>query len=323
MDRDVVIGIDGGGTNTRVLICDLKGNKLAFAEGGSASKYKDENASDHVKATIEAALAQAGRVTADVAMLVAGIAGYESEADDAWITSFTDLPGLNCPKLHLNDSDIAHAGALQNRPGIIAIAGTGTMIMGINESGMRIRNSNYHQYAYSAARHLAYDAVFGVLGGHRDDSNEGLIAEMLQHWQAKNLEQFQEFARQGFHPDTMKRNQLFGQFAPQVTRAANQGSSVARRVCNRAAEQLQLGIELVGSNFDQHNVEVALIGSVICSTYMREKLTELLIANPIKQYQVVEPQFSPVVGAILLANKELGISLKEMYRWENVDANVG
>ncbi|WP_078502732.1 BadF/BadG/BcrA/BcrD ATPase family protein [Paenibacillus selenitireducens] len=307
MERDVVIGIDGGGTSTRVMICDLKGNELAYAEGGCASKYKDENASDHVKATIEDALAKAGRVATDVAMLVAGIAGYESEADDAWIIPFTDLPGLHCPKLHLNDSDIAHAGALQNRPGIIAIAGTGTMIMGINEYGRRIRNSDYHQYAYSAARHLAYDAVYEVLAGLRDDSNEGLITEMLQYLQVSSLEQLQELARQGFHPDTMKRNQLFGQFAPQVTRAAEQGSSVARRVCNRAAEQLRLGIELVGSNFAQRNVEVALIGSVICSPYMSGKLTELLMANPIKQYRVVETQLQPVVGAILLAYKELGI----------------
>ena len=105
----------------------------------------------------------------------------------------------------------------------------------------------------------------------------------------------------------MKRDQLFGQFAPHVTRAAEQGSSVAIRVCNRAAEQLRLGIELVGSSFVQRDVEVALIGSVICSTYMSGKLTELLMANPIKQYRVVEPQLPPVAGAILLAYKGLGI----------------
>lgn len=206
IERDIVIGIDGGGTRTRVMICDLKGNELAYAEGGCASKYKDENTAVHVKATIEEALTKADRVATDVAMLVAGIAGYESEADDAWITDFTDLTGLHCPKLHLNDSDIAHAGALQNRPGIIAIAGTGTMIMGMNENERRIRNSDYHQYAFSAARHLAYDAVYEVLASHRDDSDERLIMEMLQYWQANCLEQLQELARQGFHPDTMRRD---------------------------------------------------------------------------------------------------------------------
>jgi glucosamine kinase len=105
----------------------------------------------------------------------------------------------------------------------------------------------------------------------------------------------------------MKRDQLFKQFAPQVTMAAEQGSSVARHVCNRAAGQLELGIELVDSNSAERRVEVAFIGSVICSPYMRSKLTELLIANPIKHYRVVEPQFLPVVGAILLAYKELGV----------------
>ncbi|MEW8987291.1 MAG: hypothetical protein AB2401_09875 [Bacillus sp. (in: firmicutes)] len=46
----------------------------------------------------------------------------------------------------------------------------------------------------------------------------------------------------------MKRDQQFRQFVPQVTIAAEQGSSVARRVCHRAAEQMRLGIELVGSD---------------------------------------------------------------------------
>lgn len=311
-ERNIVVGIDGGGTNTRVMICDLNGNELAYAEGGCASKYKDVNTAENVKATIKDALAVAGRNTTDVAALVAGIAGYDSEADDAWIPAFTDLPGLDCPKLHLNDSDVAHAGALQNQPGIIAIAGTGTMVMGINEYGTRTRNLDYCHYSYSAARHLAYDAVYEVLAGHLDDSNEGLIAQMLQHWKTNSLEQLQELARRGFEPDTMKRDQHFGQFAPCVTAAAEQGSSIARNVCNRAVEQLRLGIELVGSNFAERSVDVVLIGSVICSPYMRSKLTELLMANPLKQYRVVEPLFPPVVGAILLAYKELGIPLQNL-----------
>ncbi|MCY9530190.1 ATPase [Paenibacillus alvei] len=307
MERNIVIGIDGGGTNTRVMICDLNGNELAYAEGGCASKYKDENAAENVKAAIKNALAIAGRDTTSVAALVAGLAGYDSEADDVWIHAFTDLPGLDCPKLHLNDSDVAHAGALQNQPGIIAIAGTGTMIMGINEYGTRTRNLDYRHYAYSAARHLAYDAVYEVLADPPDDSNKGLIAEMMQHWQLNSLEQLQELARRGFEPDTMKRDQHFGQFAPCVTTAAEQGSSIARSVCNRAVEQLRLGIELVGSNFAERSIDVALIGSVICSSYMRSKLSEMLIAHPVKQYRLVDPLFPPVVGAILLAYKELGV----------------
>lgn len=307
VESSVVIGIDGGGTSTRVLVCDLKGNELAYETGGCASRYKDKNASTNVKTAIAGALSKAGRDPKDAVMLVAGIAGYESEADEEWMTAFTDLPGLHCPKLHLNDADIAHAGAHQSRPGIIAIAGTGTMIMGINEQGRKIRNGDLHHYAFSAARHLAYEAVYEVLAGYRDDSNTGLIMEMMKHWQVSSLEQLQELARQGFHPDPMKRNQQFGNFAPQVTKAAEQGSFVARRVCDRALEQLRLGIELVGSNFEEQHIEVAFIGSVIRSPYMKKKLRELLMANPMKQYRMVEPQYEPVVGAILLAYKELGL----------------
>lgn len=62
MERNIVVGIDGGGTNTRVMICDLNGNELAYAEGSCASKYKDENAAENVKATIKNALAIEGEI---------------------------------------------------------------------------------------------------------------------------------------------------------------------------------------------------------------------------------------------------------------------
>ncbi len=305
MGDEVVIGIDGGGTSTRVIISDLHGNQLAYAEGGCASKYKDKNASLHVKSTIENALSQAKRQTTDAVMLVAGIASYESRADDDWIVSFTDLPGLACPKKHLNDSDVAHAGALNNRPGIIAIAGTGTTVMGINEAGNRIRNLDFHQYAYSAARHLSYEAVYEVLAGHRDESNKQLISQMLQYWQMNSLEQLQQLASNGFENDSMERNRKFGQFAAYVTDAAASGSSVALRVCDRACEQIRLGIELVGSNFVGNHIDVAFIGSVIRSSYMSQKVTALLKANPSKHYQIIVPKLSPAEGAVLLALEEL------------------
>lgn len=70
MDRNIVVGIDGGGTNTRVMICDMNGNELAYAESGCASKYKDVNAAENMKATIKDALVVAGRDTTDVAGLL-------------------------------------------------------------------------------------------------------------------------------------------------------------------------------------------------------------------------------------------------------------
>jgi glucosamine kinase len=49
------------------------------------------------------------------------------------------------------------------------IAGTGSILLGINEVGSNFRNYEFHHYAASAARFLSYDAVYEALAGHTDD----------------------------------------------------------------------------------------------------------------------------------------------------------
>ncbi len=41
-EEQVVIGIDGGGTHIRVMVCSHRGHVLSYLERGSASIYKDE-----------------------------------------------------------------------------------------------------------------------------------------------------------------------------------------------------------------------------------------------------------------------------------------
>lgn len=40
MKKEVIIGIDGGGTHTRVAVSDLDGNILGFAKGGGVHPKK-------------------------------------------------------------------------------------------------------------------------------------------------------------------------------------------------------------------------------------------------------------------------------------------
>jgi len=158
----LIIGIDGGGSNTRVAVVELSGRVLAYIEhGAAASQDKDRNAADNVRAAIREALAMAGAAPEEVRGLAAGIAGYDTEEDREWVESLTEAEGLACPRWHVNDAVVAHYGALTARPGIVAVSGTGSILFAINEAGRQIRNYDYHHYAASAARFLAYDAVTG------------------------------------------------------------------------------------------------------------------------------------------------------------------
>lgn len=49
----IVIGIDGGGTHTRIMVVDLTGNVLAYLENGASSIYKDLHARENVQSAIQ------------------------------------------------------------------------------------------------------------------------------------------------------------------------------------------------------------------------------------------------------------------------------
>ncbi|MDQ0113396.1 BadF/BadG/BcrA/BcrD ATPase family protein [Paenibacillus harenae] len=310
--REVVIGIDGGGTYTRVAVADLAGNMLAsIVAEGAASIHKDLAAATNVRQAIASAIADAGVAPSQVRGIAAGIAGYDSPADLEWVKQLTDVPGLNCPKWHVNDTVAAHYGALMARPGIIAIAGTGSNIFAITESGQAISNYSFHHYAASAARFIAYDAVYEALAGNTDATDSELLGTMLRHFDCSSLDELALLARNGFEEDARERNRIFGQFAPSLTEAAEGGSSLAILVCNRAIDQMIVGIELLARSFDRGTIPVSFIGSVANSPYFFRALGEKLAHGRNRTYNVAAPMLPPVAGAVLLALSKLGIEFDE------------
>lgn len=302
---EVVIGIDGGGTHTRVMVADLQGNVLAYVEKGASSLHKDANASQNVQQAIQEALLQAGKSAAQVRMLTAGIAGYDSPSDEVWVTSLTAVPGLHCPKEHVNDAVVAHSGALLTEPGIIIISGTGSILYAVTESGQQIRNYDLCHYAASAARFLAYDATFELLAGNIDESDQSLAAAILSFWGQTSVTGLSQLARSGFIEDQRERNRRFAQLAPIITDAALANSRLAQTVCDRAIHQIAVGIEMLAAYFASPEVKLSFIGSVINSAYFHQNLSSNMQKGKNKQYQVVSPVFSPVAGAVLLAFKYL------------------
>ncbi|GGG72935.1 N-acetylglucosamine kinase [Paenibacillus radicis (ex Gao et al. 2016)] len=304
----IVIGIDGGGTHTRAMTVDFAGNVLSYVEKGAASLYKDLHAKQNVHQAIQEAITAAGKTFGDVRGIAAGIAGYDSPEDLEWIEPLTAIDGLETAnRWHLNDAAVAHYGALEANPGIVIISGTGSIIFAITEEGRQLRNYDFHHYAASAARFIAYDTTYELLAGKADATDEALVQSLLQHWQVASLKQLHELGTAGFIAEKRERNRKFGDFAPFVTKAASQGSRTARRVLDRAIEQIQVGVEMLAATFKGEHVDVAFIGSVINSEYVRQQLSQRLSnLGSNKSYCVVTPTFSPVAGAALYALQQLG-----------------
>lgn len=306
-DRRIVIGMDGGGTTTRAVAVDLTGRTLAWTQAGSASPGKTPHARENVRQAIQEVAAQAGRTLSEVAALVAGIAELDEPEDEVWAAEFTTLPGLTCPRIHVNDAVVAHAGALESRPGIIAIAGTGSIVYGVTETGRQIRNYDFHHAPSAQARSLSYDAVHALLADEAGAADAELVGAILDFWRIGSLGELREMGTRGFIADRFERGRRFGEMAPLVTAAAGQGSPLACRVCDQVAAALGTSIRLVGGCFALDSIPIALIGGVIRSPYMQGAIARALGEIRGRQYDIMEPALSGEAGASRMALRHLGI----------------
>lgn len=196
-------------------------------------------------------------------------------------------------------------------PGIVAISGSGSIVLGVTAAGRQLRNYDFHHYAPSTARHLAYGAVFRIIAGETEAADRDFVQEVLTYWGAADLPALAEIGARGFLADTRERNYRFGSMATCVTEAAAHGVPLARAVCDRAAAALGTGIRLVGSGFPAETVLVALVGSVIRSPYLKQAVEVEIARSANRQYSVVEPVFSSVQGAVLMALEGCGTAVDD------------
>lgn len=130
-------GIDGGQSSTTAVVGDGDGRVLGRGTAGPADEVGCDARSTRLKDALEGALAAAlddATLPRDARFeaIVAGISGFAG-------TTAGVAPAFNAANVHLmHDAPIAHAGALGGKPGVIVIAGTGSVVYGVAEDGRAV-----------------------------------------------------------------------------------------------------------------------------------------------------------------------------------------
>ncbi|MBX9471413.1 BadF/BadG/BcrA/BcrD ATPase family protein [Microcella sp.] len=297
-ERQIVVAIDSGGSTTRVACIDRHADVVGRAVGGAGSPEHSSTSEAAVRSTLAQALADAGRSTGDVVALVAGMAGLNVESDQKWATDHTHLAGLTKSRTHLNDSTIAHVGAFLGEPGVLVIAGTGSIMLGIDRHGRQHRNDQLHHYA-GAARHIAYDVVHHLLVG--DGADDELLPLALQHWKVASVDELRAAVEAPYEIETVKRS--FGTFAPAITSRVDT-SSLARNAVAALARRTAFGIRLVGAPLGTP-VMWSGAGSLATDGAFIDAV-ERELARVHADYRHTPAAMSPLGGAILLALRSAG-----------------
>jgi len=258
---NVVLGIDGGGTRTR--ICVLAGDKkLAFAEGGSIKRLRvgAEAAETNLRALLKEAYAQAGISAVKAAS--AGVASATMPGVKEWITAVFEEFGVERSEV-VGDEVIALDAAFQGGAGILQIAGTGSNTIGRTIDGKRECAGGWSSRLgdEGSGYWIGVNGLRQALRAYDRNQPSEILKLVGEAWGTPEINDLVNLGDSTPGPD-------FAALSPIMNKLSLAGDPVAKAVIDQAAADLVEFVLLVRSKLKKnHNivgeVPVAWTGSVI------------------------------------------------------------
>ena len=303
------LGVDGGQSSTTALIGDETGRVLGAGAGGPCNhvgaQHGREKLARAVAECVKRACQHAGLAGSQI-HFEAVCFGMSGGPDDKERILAEILPTDNLFVTH--DGLIALSGATAGEPGVVTIAGTGSIAFGRNPGG-------------AMARAGGWGYIFGDEGGGFDIIRQSLraILRYEEGWgPATSLGPalFEATGAAGsndllhrFYTDHWPRSRA-ASLAKIVDEAAQEGDPVARDILQNAAQQLASLAGCVRSQLWRpgDSVRIAYIGGVFRSRLLLERFRMLI--EIIEGSRCEAPVYGPAAGALLEAYRVAGLKPK-------------
>jgi len=230
-----VLGIDAGGTKTICLLADDRARIVAESRGGGANlqaagELEVEKVLHHV---MEEAIGDRDTPPAAICL---GIAGVDREDDAAAVRGIMRRIGFKARTLVVNDALIALVAGAGDRPGVVVVAGTGSIAYGRDAAGRSARAGGWGYLLgdEGGGFWIGRAALMAVVRefdgrGPRTRLTEMVLAEMRL---GSPNELIHAIYAGGLH------RYAIANIAPVVQRAADMGDAVAADLLDRAAAEL-------------------------------------------------------------------------------------
>lgn len=301
------LGIDGGGTRTTAWLADNEGKLLARAECGPSNPLKAgfRAAEREILKAFRTCLRKAGFSSAAarashppvVRAVCAGISGVDRRAEQrpllAWMRRH--IPARRY--LLISDAAIALAAAVRDAPGIIVIAGTGSVAFARDEQGKLMRAGGWgipfddHGSGYDLGR-KAVSAALEAFDGRGPHTL--LMDRICRHLDLGDITDIVS--------EHLEQQQVAALF-PLVMKAAREGDLVARHLCDDAARDLaNLAIALLKqAGWTGRATPVVTTGGVFKSSDLIRRAFARHLCRFAPHARVELLERPPVDGALWLA----------------------
>ncbi|MFC7790167.1 N-acetylglucosamine kinase [Microbacterium sp. MAHUQ-60] len=133
--ESLLLGIDAGGTSTRAVLTDLRGQCFGYGVGGRGNPISagPDRAADGVLDAIRMALAESDRALSDVSVIVAAMAGMRASGGVAWLHDRLVEAGFAGRLVFESDLLATYFSGAASAFGYALVSGTGACVIRVQD----------------------------------------------------------------------------------------------------------------------------------------------------------------------------------------------
>ena len=297
-----VLGVEGGGSHCHAVLADTSGQVLGIGANQDPANWDDvgiEAAAGAIRSCVTEALHAAGLKPDGVGASVFALAGVDFPMDEQLLAGIPSAIGLTGPCRIANDAFASLRAGTDQHPGVVVVAGTGSVVAGRNAEGEEFRTLGMGPMlgdsgSASEVSEAAVTAVANAFTGRGPETK--LTARLCERSGVASVVEFLEAASR-LRIDTTV-------FSPEVVLAAEQGDAVARSILVEAGRSLGATTAHVVHRL---GMEDDLFDLVLAGGMFRAETRHLVdgleaVVRPVASQVRLKPlRDPPVVGAVLMA----------------------
>lgn len=311
-EKRLFLGIDGGQSHTEAVIADEKGNILGTGFGGALDHGNlpegRERLKNAITESVNEALEKAGLLSIEntkFASVHCGLTGGADYKDDI-VREIISAENLVVG----HDALTALFGATGGTAGIVVIAGTGSIVFGINERGKTARAGGLG-YIFSdegSGFWLALETI--KLAIKEQDvviADHGLQNLVLNFFKVGEIRELTN----AFYNNQISRDKIAG-FAKTISERAESGNKFLENLIKSGATFLVENVKGAAKNleFENRSFTISAVGGMFQSSLMKRYFVEIL-NEKITSAEFCEPKFPPSIGALFLAYQNSTVEISE------------
>lgn len=307
----IVVGVDGGGSSTRVYVADEQAHVLfkATGEGSAVTPGAEADSAEILGAMVRNAVIDAEMGHLMPRALVVGVAGVGREAQRVALQQELERLEVADAVVVISDAEAAMEDAFVEGPGILLIAGTGSIAWGRSPAGVMQRCGGWGPVIgdEGSGAWLGRKALQVIAAAHDGREPEtALTGAILTALELDDVSAIITWAATATPAD-------MATLAPAVLSAAEVGDLRANTIVTMAVEELALHVRALARTLfvdERAAIPVALHGGLLGKGRpMRKRLEhrlKTLVPGSIVRHQTVDA----ARGAVQMALRTIGLSIE-------------